>query len=51
MEGTQVIALAIGIILIIGFIVSEIERVAYNRGVREGYHRGRALSRSEFWSE
>jgi hypothetical protein len=23
----------------------------YQRGLREGYHRGRAVNRQEFWSE
>jgi len=38
---------------VISFIVFAIEsyKSAYDRGVREGWHRGRAVNRSEFWSE
>jgi hypothetical protein len=39
--------------MIIGFIivVIDVQRQAYNKGLREGYHRGRSTSRQEFWQE
>jgi hypothetical protein len=39
--------------MIIGFIivVIDVQRHAYRKGVRDGYHRGRSISRQEFWEE
>jgi hypothetical protein len=37
----------------ISFIVMAVQsyKEAYERGLREGWHKGRAVNRSEFWSE
>ena len=37
----------------IGFIivVFDVQRSAYQKGLREGWHRGRSTSRQEFWEE
>jgi len=37
----------------IGFIITliDVQKHAYQKGVRDGYHRGRALNRQEFWEE
>ena len=51
MAVTQILAIALAIILLLGFIASEISRKAYERGNREGWSRGRAVNRQEFWSE
>jgi hypothetical protein len=51
MAVTQILAIAIAIILLLGFIASEISRKAYERGNREGWSRGRAVNRQEFWAE
>ena len=51
MRGTSILAIATLVILVGGFIVSEVSRAAFERGLREGWHRGRAVNRQEFWSE
>jgi hypothetical protein len=42
-------------LIIVPFTVAMIYEVVannnYQRGLREGYHRGRAVSRQEFWAE
>lgn len=37
----------------ISFAVTAVQsyKQAYERGLREGWHKGRAVNRSEFWSE
>jgi len=37
----------------ISFVVWAIQsyKEAYERGLRDGWHKGRAVNRSEFWSE
>jgi len=39
--------------MLIGFILVllDVQRVAYQKGLREGWHRGRSTSRQEFWEE
>jgi hypothetical protein len=32
-------------------IYVHVTKSAYERGKREGYHRGRAVNRQEFWQE
>ena len=51
MDGTQILALATFVVLVIGFILTEVARKSYERGVRDGWHKGRGVSRQEFWSE
>jgi hypothetical protein len=51
MDGTTILAIATAVILVVGFLISEVSRKSYERGVREGWHRGRGLSRQEFWQE
>jgi hypothetical protein len=51
MEGTQILAVAIAVILVVGFMLTEVSRKSYERGNREGWHRARALHRQEFWQE
>jgi len=38
---------------LVSFTVTVIEsyKQGFERGMREGWHRGRAVNRSEFWSE
>jgi hypothetical protein len=37
----------------IGFtmVIIDVRRTAYQKGLREGWHRGRSVSRQEFWEE
>ena len=37
----------------LGFImvIIDVRRTAYQKGLREGWHRGRSVSRQEFWEE
>ena len=35
----------------VGMIYVHISQSNYDRGVRDGYHKGRAVNRQEFWSE
>jgi hypothetical protein len=51
MDGTDILAIAAGVVLVVGFLLTEVSRKSYERGKREGWHRGRALSRQEFWQE
>jgi F0F1-type ATP synthase assembly protein I len=53
MSNTDKLLLICIIGMIIGFIivVIDVKRHAYQKGVRDGYHRGRASSRQEFWKE
>ena len=51
MDGSQLLAIATGVVLVFGFIISEVSRKSYERGNREGWHRARALHRQEFWQE
>ena len=51
MEGTQILAIATAVVLVVGFLLSEVSRKSYERGKREGWARGRSLSRQEFWQE
>lgn len=39
--------------MLIGFIIVllDVQRAAYQKGMREGWHRGRSTSRQEFWEE
>jgi hypothetical protein len=41
----------IGLIFSMTLVAIDAYRVGHERGVREGWHRGRALSRQEFWEE
>ena len=51
MDGTDILAIATAVVLILGFIFAEVSRKGYERGVREGWHRGRGINRQEFWQE
>jgi len=39
--------------MMVGFIMIliDVQRTGYQKGLREGYHRGRSVSRQEFWEE
>ena len=37
--------------LLLALIYSHIAEGNYKKGFREGYHRGRAVNRQEFWQE
>ena len=37
--------------LLLALIYAHIAEGNYNKGFREGYHRGRAVNRQEFWQE
>jgi len=45
------------LICIVGLVISSIiiaidaYRMGHERGLREGWHRGRSVSRQEFWEE
>ena len=41
----------IGIIFGMILVAIDAYKTGYERGQREGWHRGRALSRQEFWEE
>jgi hypothetical protein len=41
----------IGLIFSMTLIAIDLYRLGKERGIREGWHRGRALSRQEFWEE
>ena len=41
----------IGLIFSMTLIAIDAYRLGKERGIREGWHRGRALSRQEFWEE
>ena len=41
----------IGIIISMIIVAIDAYRTGHERGLREGWHRGRALSRQEFWEE
>jgi F0F1-type ATP synthase assembly protein I len=45
MANTDKLLLICIILMIVGFSVAifDVQRTAYNKGVRDGYHRGRAL--------
>jgi hypothetical protein len=42
---------AIGIAIGVAMMVVDAYRLGKERGIREGWHRGRSLSRQEFWEE
>lgn len=42
---------AIGVIIGLVLIAIDIQRSAYAKGQRDGWHRGRSMSRQEFWEE
>jgi hypothetical protein len=41
----------IGLVFSMTLIAIDAYRLGKERGIREGWHRGRALSRQEFWEE
>jgi hypothetical protein len=41
----------IGLIFSMSLIAIDAYRLGKERGIREGWHRGRSLSRQEFWEE
>jgi hypothetical protein len=41
----------IGLVFSMSLIAIDAYRVGKERGIREGWHRGRSLSRQEFWEE
>lgn len=41
----------IGLIFSMSLIVIDAYRLGKERGIREGWHRGRSVSRQEFWEE
>ena len=45
MANTDKLLLICIILMIVGFLVAifDVQRTAYNKGVRDGYHRGRAV--------
>jgi hypothetical protein len=53
MSNTDKLLLICIVGMIIGFIIViiDVQRQAYAKGLREGYHRGRSTSRQDFWQE
>jgi hypothetical protein len=52
MTDNQIIGAAVILFpLLVGLIYVHVTKSAYERGKREGYHRGRAVNRQEFWQE
>ena len=52
MTNNQIIGLMVILLpLAVGLLYVRVEQSAYERGKREGYHRGRAVNRQEFWQE
>ena len=53
MTNTDKMLLICFILSIIGMIIVAVDayRTGHERGLREGWHRGRSVSRQEFWSE
>jgi hypothetical protein len=53
MANTDKLLIICFIAVFIGFIMVlvDVQRHAYQKGLREGYHRGRSVSRQEFWEE
>jgi|APIni6443716594_1056825.scaffolds.fasta_scaffold82292_4 hypothetical protein len=52
MTDNQVIGTALILFpLAVGLIYSHVAEGNYKKGFREGYHRGRAVNRQEFWAE
>jgi hypothetical protein len=47
MDGYQLAAAMCGAVLVIGFIISEISRLSYERGFDVGYRRGVSSGRSQ----
>ena len=47
MDGYQLAAAMVGAVLVVGFIISEISRVSYERGFDVGYRRGVSSGRSQ----
>lgn len=41
----------IGIVFGMSIVVVDAYRLGKERGIREGWHRGRSVSRQEFWEE
>jgi hypothetical protein len=41
----------IGIFVSMSIVAWDCYRLGKERGIREGWHRGRSLSRQEFWEE
>ena len=41
----------IGIVISMTIVAVDAYRLGKERGIREGWHRGRSLSRQEFWEE
>jgi hypothetical protein len=41
----------IGIVIGMSIVAVDAYRLGKERGIREGWHRGRSLSRQEFWEE
>ena len=42
---------AIGVAFGLVLIAIDIQRTAYAKGLRDGWHRGRSMNRQEFWEE
>jgi hypothetical protein len=52
MTDNQIIGAALLLFpLLVGLIYAHVAEGNYNKGFREGYHRGRAVNRQEFWQE
>ena len=53
MSNTDKLLLICFIAFMIGMIIVAIDayKLGKERGIREGWHRGRSLSRQEFWEE
>jgi len=52
MTDNQIIGAALMLFpLLVGLIYSHVAQGNYQKGFREGYHRGRAVNRQEFWQE
>jgi len=52
MTDNQVIGAALLLFpILVGIIYAHVSEGNYNKGFREGYHRGRAVNRQEAWLE
>ena len=50
-EDKLLIICIVGIIVGMSIVAIDAYRLGKERGIREGWHRGRSVSRQEFWDE
>jgi hypothetical protein len=50
-EDKMLLICVIGIFISMSIVAWDAYRLGKERGIREGWHRGRSLSRQEFWEE